>query len=149
MINLNKEVQQIIAASKTVKTREFFRNIVGINNICIGGSAALLLAHDIYLERPIHDIDVILEERDFKLAISKIKNLCKFFEIPLKMGSSAYKDKKGNVIPSISFVLKDGTEINILEGSPSGQWQSLEQIVKAKKRYNRPKDQRDLIIILG
>lgn len=149
MTNLNKELQRIIATSQTVKTREFFRNIVGINNICIGGSAALLLAYDVYLERPIHDIDVILEEEDFKLAISKIKNLCKFFEIPLKMGSSAYKDKKRNVIPSLSFTLKDGTEINILEGTSSGPWQSFEQIINAKRHYNRPKDQRDFMVIFG
>ena len=86
-MNLNKELQRIVAASQTVRVREFFRTIIGINSICIGGSAALLLAHDIYLDRPVHDIDVILEEKDFKLVKSKIFQLRKFFDFTIKMGS--------------------------------------------------------------
>lgn len=145
-MDLNKELQRIVATSQTVKVREFFRNVIGINSICIGGSAALLLAHDIYLERIVHDIDVILTEGDFNFVKSKIFQLRKFFNFPIKVGSYP-KDKKG--YPSISFNLENGTEINILVGQPNGQWQSLEQIVKAKKAYNRPKDRKDLAIIFG
>ena len=146
-MNLNKELQRIVAASQTVKVREFFQTILGINSICIGGSAALLLAHDIYLDRPVHDIDVILEEKDFKLVTSKIFQLQKFFDFKIKVGSYP-KDKKE--YPSLSFTFKNGTEVNILIGKhPEGQWQSLEEIIKAKQAYNRSKDYRDLIIILG
>lgn len=136
----------MVAASQTAKVREFFRSIIGINSICIGGSAALLLAHDIYLDRPVHDIDVILEEKDFKLVRSKIFQLRKFFDFTIKMGSYP-KDKKE--YPSLSFVFKNGTEVNILIGEPEGQWQSLEEIIKAKQAYNRLKDYKDLILILG
>ena len=146
-MNLNKELQRVVAASQTVKVREFFRNILNIDNICIGGSAALLLAYDIYLDRPVHDIDVIIDEKEFKLVWSKISQLKKFFDFKIKIGSYP-KDKKE--YPSVSFTFKNGIEVNILVGKhPEEQWQSLEEIIKAKQAYNRSKDCRDLIIILG
>lgn len=145
-MNLNKELQRMVAASQTVKVREFFRTIIGINSICIGGSAALLLAHNIYLDRPVHDIDVIMEEKDFKLVKSKILHLKKFFDFTIKMGSYP-KDKKE--YPSLAFTFKNGIEVNLLIGKHEGQWQSLEEIIKAKQAYNRPKDCKDLIIIFG
>ena len=150
MADLTKVINQFSAASRVEETRNFFNEVLGIPQICIGGSAALLLHHGIYLNRPIHDIDVIVDRSLFKTVYQALKNLSKFFEIELKEGSS-YPTKKGcRITKSFSIVLKDGTEINVLVGNhPEGQWQSLEEIVAAKRRYNRAKDRRDLAIIFG
>lgn len=151
MKNLEKMLQQIAAVVKVEETRTFFREVLGIGNACIGGSAALLLHHDIYLERPVHDIDVILDECTFVCVHGFLARLSRYFEIELKEGSSYYNSKKGyKCTKSYSIVLKTGTEINVLVGKhPEGEWQTLEEIVKAKKDYNRAKDHKDLAIIFG
>lgn len=144
MKNLEKILHAITAAAQVEETRTFFKEILGMNQVCIGGSAALLCEHDIYLGREVHDIDVILDEATFNGVMSSLKAISKYFEVEFKRGSSHCKGQR-----SIALVLKSGTEINLLVGQPNGLWQSLEEIVKAKKSYNRPKDRRDLIIILG
>lgn len=151
MKNFEKMLQQISAIVKVEETRSFFANVLDMPNICIGGSAALLLAHNIYLDRPVHDIDVILSKGQFDTVLASLSVLSKYFEFERKAGSSYYKDKRGYLHQkSATFVLKDGLEINILVGNhPEGEWQSLQEIVAAKKRYNRPKDKRDLAIIFG
>lgn len=136
--------QTIYTLSRVEEVRNFFKEILGMDEICIGGSAALLCEHDIYLGREVHDIDVILDEATFNGVMSSLKAISKYFEVEFKRGSSHCKGQR-----SIALVLKSGTEINLLVGQPNGLWQSLEEIVKAKKSYNRPKDRRDLIIILG
>lgn len=151
MKNLEKMLNTISAAAKVEETRNFFSSVLGIHSVCIGGSAALLLHYGIYLNRPVHDIDIIVDRNLFKMVYQTIKNLSKFFEIELKEGSS-YPTKKGGcrITKSFSIVLKDGTEINVLVGNHSeDEWQSLEEIVAAKKYYNRLKDRKDLAIILG
>ena len=149
MKNFEKMLQQIAAIIKVEETRTFLREVLGIDNACIGGSAALLLHHNIYLERPIHDIDVILDKSTFVCVHGFLARLARYFEIELKDGSSYYKSKKGyKYTKSYSVVLKSGTEINMLVGNhPEGEWQSFKEIVAAKKRYNRPKDRKDLAII--
>ena len=143
MKNLEKMLHAITTAAQVEETRTFFKEILGMDQVCIGGSAALLCEHDIYLGREVHDIDVILSQGQFNGVMSSLKAISKYFDVEFKRGSS-YKGQR-----SVAFILKSGTEINLLVGQPNGLWQSLEEIVKAKKAYNRPKDCRELIIILG
>lgn len=150
MKNLEKMYQTIYAISRVEEVRQFFKEILGMDQVCIGGSAALLCEHDIYLDREVHDIDVILSQEQFDGVLSSLSALAKYFDFERKRGSSCYKDKDGTIYQrSAAFILKSGTEINLLVGQPNGLWQSLEEIVKAKKVYNRPKDRKDLIIIFG
>lgn len=146
---MKKIIEMIETMSKIEETRLFFKEILGMDEICIGGSAALLCEHNIYLDRPIHDIDVILSQGQFDGVLSSLSALAKYFDFKRKRGSSCYKDKDGTIHQrSAAFVLKDGLEINILVGNhPEGQWQSLQEIISAKMRYGRPKDLRDLAII--
>lgn len=155
MENLVKKLFRILdeisVFNRIEETRSFFKEVLGIDEICIGGSAALLYKYRIYLDREVHDIDVILSQGQFDGVLSSLSALAKYFDFKRKRGSSCYKDEDGTIHQrSVSFVLKSGLEINILVGKhPEGRWQSLEEIVKAKKAYNRPKDRKDLIIILG
>lgn len=146
---MKKIIEMIETMSKTEEVRQFFKEILGIDEICIGGSAALLCEHNIYLDREIHDIDVILSQAQFDGVLSSLSALARYFDFKRKRGSSCYKDKDGTIYQrSAAFVLKDGLEINILVGKhPEGQWQSLQEIINAKMRYGRPKDKQDLAII--
>lgn len=146
---MEKIIEMVEVLSKTEEVRQFFKEILGIDEICIGGSAALLCEHNIYLDREIHDIDVILSQAQFDGVLSSLSALARYFDFKRKRGSSCYKDKDGTIHQrSAAFVLKDGLEINILVGKhPEGQWQSLQEIINAKMRYGRPKDKQDLAII--
>ena len=146
---MKKIIEMIETMSKIEETRLFFKKILGMDEICIGGSAALLCEYNIYLDRPIHDIDVILSQGQFDGVLSSLSALAKYFDFKRKKGSSCYKGKDGKIRQkSAAFVLKDGLEINILVGKhPEGQWQSIQEIINAKMRYGRPKDLRDLAII--
>ena len=148
---MKKMIAVIETMSETEEVRQFFKEVLGMTQICIGGSAALLCEHNIYLDRPIHDIDVILSQGQFDEVLSSLSTLAKYFDFKRKKDSSYYKGKDGMIRQrSAAFVLKDGLEINILVGKhPEGEWQSLQEIINAEFRYSRPKDIRDLAIIFG
>lgn len=149
MENLTKTLHQISAASRVEEARQFCATILNMDYICVGGSAALLVKHNIYLGRPVHDIDIIVEKYDFNEIFHKLSEMAAFFEINLKRGS--YKLRKGSQSNGFSITLKTGTEINFLVGAPAPyqEWQDLDTIVSAKRYYNRPKDRKDLAIIFG
>ena len=151
MKNLEKMLHAITAAAQVEETRTFFKEILGMDQVCIGGSAALLCEHNIYLGREVHDIDVVLSQGQFDGVLSSLSALARYFDFKRKKGSSCYKDADGKIRQrSAAFVLKDGLEINILVGKHlEGQWQSIQEIINAKMRYGRPKDIRDLAIIFG
>lgn len=129
-------------------------------NYFIGGSIAAML-HGINLSRIPHDIDIIVRIEDFDRIKRKLEDSC-FYKI-LPIDPYDKYDDKGSIL-HISFMTAEGPLLDILCNKPLevGTMQdkslklstetlpriaSLQELIKAKKYFNRAKDKEDLVLL--
>ena len=126
-------------------------------NYFIGGSIAAML-HGINLSRTPHDIDIIVRVEDFDRIKRELEDSCFYKVLPI----DPYDDK-GNIL-HIPFMTAKGPQLDILCNKPLEvgtmrdrsiklstktipRIASLQELVKAKKYFNRAKDKEDLVLL--
>ena len=128
-------------------------------NYFIGGSIAAML-HGINLSRTPHDIDIIVRVEDFDRIKRELEDSCFYKVLPI----DTYEyDDKGNIL-HIPFTTAEGPQLDILCNKPLEvgtmrdrsiklstktipRIASLQELVKAKKYFNRAKDKEDLVLL--
>ena len=125
-------------------------------NYFIGGSIAAML-HGINLSRTPHDIDIIVRVEDFDRIKRELEDSCFYKVLPI----DPYD--KGNIL-HIPFMTVEGPQLDILCNKPLEvgtmrdrsiklftetlpRIASLQELVKAKKYFNRAKDKEDLVLL--
>ena len=129
-------------------------------NYFIGGSIAAML-HGINLSRNPHDIDIIVKEEDFDRIKRKLEDSFYYKVLPIDP-CDKYNDK-GN-ISHIPFMTAESPQLDILcnkflevetmrdrsiklSTETLSRIASLQELVKAKKYFNRAKDKEDLVLL--
>ena len=125
-------------------------------NYFIGGSIAAML-HSINLSRTPHDIDIIVKVRDFDRIKRKLEDSFYYKVLPI----DPYD--KGNIL-HVAFETAESPQLDILCNKPLEvgtmrdrsiklftetlpRIASLQELVKAKKYFNRAKDKDDLVLL--
>lgn len=129
-------------------------------NYFIGGSIAAML-HGINLSRTPHDIDIIVRMEDFDRIKRELEGSCFYKVLPIDPYDKY--DDKGNIL-HVAFETAEGPQLDILCNKPLevGAMQdrsielstetlpriaSLQELVRAKKYFNRAKDKEDLVLL--
>ena len=129
-------------------------------NYFIGGSIAAML-HGINLSRTPHDIDIIVRVEDFDRIKRELEDSCFYKVLPIDHYDK--NDDKGNIL-HIPFMTVEGPQLDILCNKPLEvgtmrdrsiklftetlpRIASLQELVKAKKYFNRAKDKEDLVLL--
>ena len=129
-------------------------------NYFIGGSIAAML-HGINLSRTPHDIDIIVKVRDFDRIKRKLEDSFYYKVLPIDPYDK-YDDKDN--IPHVAFETAESPQLDILCIKPLEvetmrdrsiklytetlpRIASLQELVKAKKYFNRAKDKEDLVLL--
>ena len=129
-------------------------------NYFIGGSIAAML-YGINLLRTPHDIDIIVRIEDFDRIKRKLED--SFYYKVLPIDHYDKYDDKGNIL-HVAFETAESPQLDILCNKPLevGTMQdrslnlstetlpriaSLQELIKAKKYFNRAKDKEDLILL--
>ena len=130
--------------------------VLGINYF-IGGSIAAML-HGINLSRTPHDIDIIVRVEDFDRIKRTLEDSCYYKVLPYNK-----YDDKGNIL-HVAFEVAKGPQLDILCNKPLEvetmrdrsiklstktipRIASLQELIKAKKYFNRAKDKEDLVLL--
>lgn len=167
----SQEIQRtnIINTIEAMKMVSFAMNDVpkimtnlGVSRVSyfIGGSIAAML-HGINLSRTPHDIDIIVRVEDFGRIKRTLEDSCFYKVLPI---DPYYKyDDKGNIL-HIPFTTAEGPQLDILcnrsleartmrdrsiklSTKTLPRIASLQELVKAKKYFNRAKDKEDLVLL--
>ena len=126
----------------------------------IGGSIAAML-HGINLSRTPHDIDIIVRVEDFDRIKRKLED--SFYYKVLPIDPYDKYDDKGNIL-HVPFKTAEGPQLDILcnrsleartmrdrsiklSTKTLPRIASLQELVKAKKYFNRAKDKEDLVLL--
>lgn len=129
-------------------------------NYFIGGSIAAML-HGINLSRTPHDIDIIVGVGDFDRIKRTLEDSCFYKVLPIDPYDKY--DDKGNIL-HVPFKTAEGPQLDILcnKSLEVGTMRersiklstktipriaSLQELVKAKKYFNRAKDKEDLVLL--
>ena len=127
-------------------------------NYFIGGSIAAML-HGINLSRTPHDIDIIVRVEDFDRIKRELEDSFYYKVLPI----DPYYDDKGNIL-HVPFETAESPQLDILCNKPLevgtmrdrsiklstetfSRIASLQELVKAKKYFNRAKDKEDLVLL--
>ena len=126
----------------------------------IGGSIAAML-HGINLSRTPHDIDIIVRIEDFDRIKRTLEGSCFYKVLPIDPYDKY--DDKGNIL-HVPFMTAESPQLDILcnrsleartmrdrsiklSTKTIPRIASLQELVKAKKYFNRAKDEEDLVFL--
>lgn len=129
-------------------------------NYFIGGSIAAML-HGINLSRTPHDIDIIVRVEDFDRIKRELEDSFYYKVLPIDPYDKYYD--KGNIL-HVAFETAESPQLDILCNKPLEvetmrdrsiklstkiipRIASLQELVKAKKYFNRAKDKEDLVLL--
>lgn len=127
-------------------------------NYFIGGSIATML-HGINLSRTPHDIDIIVRVEDFDRIKRELEDSFYYKVLP----TDSYDYDKGDIL-HVAFETIESPQLDILCNKPLEvetmrdrsiklstktipRIASLQELVKAKKYFNRAKDKEDLVLL--
>ena len=113
-----------------------------INNLDLQEDYVLGMGGSLYMRgiRDTHDIDLGVHEKDFK-RLAKNQEIA---QAVLGQQKIVLTTLKGDEIEVFNYEDFDGEGTEIIDGI---QCQTIEGIIKMKKRFNRPKDIKDLELI--
>ena len=129
-------------------------------NYFIGGSIATML-HGINLSRTPHDIDIIVRVEDFNRIKRKLED--SFYYKVLTINPYDKYDNKGNILhvafetaesPQLDILCSKSLEVETMRDRSIKLFTktipriaSLQELVKAKKYFDRAKDKEDLVLL--